>query len=230
MKKELTIIAVSDIKIKRTINSLMKSSLSLKPFKTILFSSKRIKLNNKQAEIIDLIKVDKINSIEEYSKFIIYKLFNYIQTSHILIVQWDGYVINPKKWDSEFLNYDFIGAPFVPRDNDENYCRDKNGAFYSVGNGGFSLRSRRLLEAPSKFKLLDNKNYTNFHEDGFFSVYHRSFLESKGFVWAPFVIANKFSIESLLSIKDLIDLPLGFHGKKIFYLLFFVKIINYLKF
>ena len=95
MKKEITIIAVSDIKIKRTINSLMKSSLSLKPYKTILFSSKRIKLNNKQANIIDLIKVERINSIEEYSSFIIYKLFNYIQTSHILIVQWDGYVINP---------------------------------------------------------------------------------------------------------------------------------------
>ena len=203
MKKEITIIAVSDIKIKRTINSLMKSSLSLKPYKTILFSSKRIKLNNKQANIIDLIKVERINSIEEYSSFIIYKLFNYIQTSHILIVQWDGYVINPKKWDSEFLKYDFIGAPFVPRDNDEKYCRDKNGAFYAVGNGGFSIRSRRLLEAPSKFQLLDNKEYTNFHEDGFFSVYHRSFLESKGFIWAPFIIANKFSIESLLSIKDL---------------------------
>tara|TARA_A100001388_G_C28753774_1_gene493763 strand:+ start:1219 stop:1911 length:693 start_codon:yes stop_codon:yes gene_type:complete len=230
MKKELTIIAVSDIKIKGTINSLIKSSLSLKPYKTILFSSKKIKLSNKQADIIDLIKVDRINSIEKYSSFIIYKLFNYIQTSHILIVQWDGYVINPKKWDSEFLKYDFIGAPFIPRDNDAKYCRDKNGAFYSVGNGGFSIRSRRLLEAPSKFKLLDNKEYTNFHEDGFFSVYHRSFLESKGFVWAPFVIANKFSIESLLSIKDLKDLPLGFHGKKIFYLLLFLKIINYLKF
>mgnify|MGYP001311785628 CR=1 FL=1 len=230
MKKEITIIAVSDIKIKRTINALMKSSLSLKPYKTILFSSKKIKLNNKQADIIDLIKVDKINSIQEYSSFIIYKLFNYIQTSHILIVQWDGYVINPEKWDSEFLNYDFIGAPFVPRDNEEKYCRDKNGAFYTVGNGGFSLRSRRLLEAPSKFKLLDNKEYTNFHEDGFFSVYHRSFLESKGYVWAPFVIAKNFSIESFLSIKDLIDLPLGFHGKKIFYLLFLLKIISFLKF
>ena len=128
----------------------------LAPIK-LLFSSKRIKLNNKQANIIDLIKVERINSIEEYSSFIIYKLFNYIQTSHILIVQWDGYVINPKKWDSEFLKYDFIGAPFVPRDNDEKYCRDKNGAFYSVGNGGFSIRSRRILEAPSKFQLLDNK-------------------------------------------------------------------------
>ncbi len=230
MKKEITIIAVSDIKIKRTINSLMKSSLSLKPYKTILFSSKKIKLNKNQAGLIDLIKVDRINSIEEYSSFIIYKLFNYIETSHILIVQWDGYVINAKKWDDKFLNYDFIGAPFIPRNYDEKYCRDKNGAFYTIGNGGFSLRSRRLLEAPSKFKLLDNKEYTNFHEDGFFSVYHRSFLESKGFVWAPFEIANKFSIESLLSIKDLKDLPLGFHGKKIFYLLFLIKIINYLKF
>ena len=61
--------------------------------------------------------------------------------------------------------------------------QDQNNNFYSVGNGGFTIRSRSLLEAPSKFSLEDNFENTNFHEDGFFSVYHRKFLESKG--WTP---------------------------------------------
>tara|TARA_A100001011_G_scaffold400721_1_gene517967 strand:- start:4450 stop:5154 length:705 start_codon:yes stop_codon:yes gene_type:complete len=232
MEKEskLTIVSVSDIKIEKTINALIKSNQSLNPYKTILFSSKTISLNKKEAEIIDIIKINKINSIKDYSIFIIYSLYKYIKTSHILIVQWDGYIINPKKWDPKFLNYDYIGAPFIPRENDKDYSRDQDGAFFTIGNGGFSLRSKRLLEAPIKFKLKDNKKYTNFNEDGFFSVLHRQFLESKGLSWAPFDISKEFSIESPLSIQELIDLPLGFHGKKMYYLLMLINLIKILNF
>lgn len=230
IESKITIVSISDIKIEKTINALIKTNLSIKPYKTILFSSKNITLNKKEAETIDLIKINKISSIKDYSNFIIYSLYKYIKTSHILIVQWDGYIINQKKWDSNFLNYDYIGAPFIPREYDKNYCKDLNGAFYAIGNGGFSLRSKRLLEAPTKFKLEDNKEYTNFNEDGFFCVYHRKFLESKGLIWAPFEIAKKFSIESPLSIKELIDLPLGFHGKKMVILLRLIKLKNFFKF
>ena len=223
---KLTIVSVSDIKIKRTINALIKSSINLKPSKTILFSSKAITLNKKESGIIDLVRIKKISSIQDYSSFIIYSLYKYIKTSHILIVQWDGFIINPEKWDPNFLKYDYIGAPFIPRENDKNYCRDLNGGFYTIGNGGFSLRSKKLLEAPTKFKLKDNREFTNFNEDGFFSVFHRKFLESKGLIWAPFDIAKKFSIESPLSTNELRDLPLGFHGKKMYYLLIIIKIIR----
>ena len=228
MTKEakLTIVSVSDIKIKRTINALIKSNINLKPSKTILFSSKAITLNKKESGIIDLVRIKKISSIQDYSSFIIYSLYKYIKTSHILIVQWDGFIINPEKWDPNFLKYDYIGAPFIPRENDKNYCRDLNGGFYTIGNGGFSLRSKKLLEAPTKFKLKDNREFTNFNEDGFFSVFHRKFLESKGLIWAPFDIAKKFSIESPLSTNELRDLPLGFHGKKMYYLLIIIKIIR----
>ena len=186
-------------------------------------------MNKKEAEIIDLVRINKISSIKDYSSFIIYSLYKYIKSSHILIVQWDGYIINPEKWDPNFLKYDYVGAPFIPRENDKNYSRDINGAFYTIGNGGFSLRSKKLLEAPTKFKLKDNREFTNFNEDGFFSVFHRKFLESKGLIWAPFDIAKKFSIESPLSTNELKDLPLGFHGKKMYYLLKIIKIIKIIK-
>ena len=88
------------------------------------------------------------------------------------------------------------------------------------------IRSKKLLAAPSKYELRDNKNFTNFHEDGFFCVYHRKLLESKGFIWAPFEIAQKFSIESPLSFGELQNLPFGFHGKKMLYI---IKIISILK-
>ena len=218
LKKNITIVAVSDLKIKETIYALITSSEGFKrTTKTLLFTSKEVPLSKKESKIIDIIKIKKINSLKEYSNFIIYSLYKYIDTSHTLIVQWDGYIINPRKWDKKFLNYDYIGAPFIPRESDPNYCRDEIGGFYTIGNGGFSLRSRRLLEAPSKFKLVDNNKYTNFHEDGFFSVYHRRFLEKKGYSWAPYRIAKKFSLESPISLRELNSLPFGFHGKKIFY-------------
>tara|TARA_B100000212_G_scaffold283669_1_gene223865 strand:- start:651 stop:1349 length:699 start_codon:yes stop_codon:yes gene_type:complete len=229
-KKNITIAAVSDVKIRETIYALITSNACFKrSSKTLLFTSKDVALSKKESKIIDIIKIKKINSLKGYSNFIIYSLYKYIDTSHILIVQWDGYIINPKKWDTNFLNYDYIGAPFIPRGSDPNYCRDKARGFYTIGNGGFSLRSRRLLEAPSKFKLVDNKKYTNFHEDGFFSVYHRRFLEKKGYSWAPYSIAKKFSLESPISFRDLNTLPFGFHGKKMFYLLLFFKIVNFFK-
>ena len=56
--------------------------------------------------------------------------YKYIKTSHVLIVQWDGYIINSKKWDSRFLNFDYIGAPFIPREYDINYSKNKDGKFF----------------------------------------------------------------------------------------------------
>jgi hypothetical protein len=70
--------------------------------------------------------------LEEYSRFVIKELVNHVSTSHVLIAQWDGYVLNPDAWKDEWLDYDYIGAVW------------HDGA---VGNGGFSLRSKRLLEA-----------------------------------------------------------------------------------
>ena len=86
-----------------------------------------------------------------------------------------------KKWSDNFLDYDYIGAPFIPRKNEPSYSRDKKGDFYVISNGRFSLRSKKLLEAPSKFNFVDDLTYTNSNEDGFFCVLHRKFLEEKGF-------------------------------------------------
>lgn len=222
--RNITLVAISDVKIKSTITALKKSHKSLKPNKTIFFTSKSIALNSKDKKIIKVVKINPINSIKEYSNFVIYCLHKFIKTTHVLIVQWDGYICNMKKWNANFLNYDYVGAPFIPREFDQDYARDKKGAFYVIGNGGFSIRSKRLLEAPSRYGLSDNKKFTNFHEDGFFSILHRSFLNSKGFLWAPYIVAKQFSIETPLSFDDLKELPFGFHGRKMIYIINLKKI------
>mgnify|MGYP001474245386 CR=1 FL=1 len=215
MRKSLTILAVADTKITETINSLKISSKKINYKKVVLLSSKHINKSYIFKEL-EIIKIEPLKSLKDYNHFIIYHLHKYVKSSHILLVQWDGFIINGKKWEDKFLDYDYIGAPFIPRAKNFDYSRDQFGDFYSIGNGGFSLRSLNLLRAASKYELSDEKSRTQNHEDGFFSVYHRKFLESKGFRWAPFSLAKKFAIETPLSFRDFFDLPFGFHGKKLF--------------
>ncbi len=215
MRKSLTILAVADTKITETINSLKISSKKINYKKVVLLSSKHINKSYIFKEL-EIIKIEPLKSLKDYNHFIIYHLHKYVKSSHILLVQWDGFIINGKKWEDKFLDYDYIGAPFIPRARNFDYSRDQFGDFYSIGNGGFSLRSLNLLRAASKYELSDEKSRTQNHEDGFFSVYHRKFLESKGFRWAPFSLAKKFAIETPLSFRDFFDLPFGFHGKKLF--------------
>ena len=57
-----------------------------------------------------IVNIPQIKSIAEYSKFIVKDLANYFDTTHVLIIQWDGFIINPDKWTDDFLRYDYIGA------------------------------------------------------------------------------------------------------------------------
>jgi hypothetical protein len=68
--------------------------------------------------------------------FVLHELHHYIDSDFVLLVEWDGYIINPTAWTNEFLNFDYIGAV---------WGHHKDG--FRVGNGGFSLRSRKLLLA-----------------------------------------------------------------------------------
>jgi Protein of unknown function (DUF5672) len=79
----------------------------------------------------------------DYSTFLLRQLAGHVRTDHCLVIQWDGFVIDPKQWDLAFLAYDYIGAPW-PQFHDG----------HDVGNGGFSLRSRRLLEACSSAQFV----------------------------------------------------------------------------
>ena len=229
MRKEISIVAVADTKINETIISLRISSRKINCKKVILLSSANID-TSKTFKELEVIKIKSLNSLKDYNHFIIYELHKYIQTSHIILVQWDGFILNQDKWVDDFLKYDYIGAPFIPRAENFKYSRDKYEDFYCIGNGGFSLRSLSLLKAPSKYKLEDNALETFNHEDGFFSVYYRKFLESKGFKWAPFSLAKRFSVESPITFKEFINLPFGFHGKKLLKLhpkILFLRMCNY---
>lgn len=130
----VTLCAASDVAIGATLSA-MKRCLQHASFHEALFFSSA---NSAQSvhNPIRHVPVPPLDSKEAYSRFILADLAQYIQTDFVLIVQWDGFIVDPTAWDPCFLDFDYIGAPWT------NFAPPRN-----VGNGGFSLRSRRLLEA-----------------------------------------------------------------------------------
>ncbi len=46
----------------------------------------------------------------DYSRFVMKELLPHVETEHVLLIQWDGYVVHPDAWSDDFLHYDYIGA------------------------------------------------------------------------------------------------------------------------
>ena len=133
-----------------------------------------------------MVKIDKIDSIEKYSEFIVKKLNDYVDTEFVLIFQYDGFILSANNWRDEFLNYDYIGTPWVGyyKENPE----------HNVGNGGFSLRSKKLLE------ILANDEHIELGqpEDALICRQYRDYLEEKGIKYAPEEIAGIFAIPDVM--------------------------------
>lgn len=58
------------------------------------------------------VAIARLTSHFVYSHFVLKELSHFIATSHMLFVQWDGYVLHPDCGRDSFLDYDYIGAPW----------------------------------------------------------------------------------------------------------------------
>lgn len=203
----VTLVCVTSINIERAIKALKYSCIGIKFNEVLLLTDKNVLENG-----IKTIKIDALDYIS-YSHFIIYKLHEYINTDYVLIIQDDGFVVNPDKWDHEFLKYDYIGAPFeIPPIHDKITYRDPFGNLIRVGNGGFSLRSKKILKLGSELKLEWKPYFGYWNEDGFFTCHNRHLYEENGCIYAPVDVAAKFSIERDTQ-ETMGVIPFGFHGK-----------------
>jgi hypothetical protein len=207
----VTLIAVSSVNINETAQALWKSAKHIK-FNSVKFVTDA----NVEANGLEFVKIPKIKTIDEYSKFMVYDLGDHIQTDFALIVQYDGWVTNPDSWDNEFLNYDYIGAPWpIPPKDDNITFRDPFGNVQRVGNGGFSLRSKKLIDLPKKLNLEWKPYFGFYNEDGFIAIHNRHILKQNGCNFAPLELAARFSREHTIPENEHILKPFGFH--KIFH-------------
>jgi hypothetical protein len=139
------------------------------------------------------VPIPRLRSIDDYSRFCLADLPRLTNAPFVLVVQWDGYVVAPEMWTPAFLKFDYIGAPIAGADQTP-----------FVGNGGFSLRSRKLLDAVTQITLRPGEA-----EDRAISVTHRERLERDfGVAFAPVNFAKRFSHETI----DPSGATFGFHA------------------
>src|SRR6476659_6748141 len=134
-----------------------------------------------------------LDSREAYSHFVLKSLLPHVPTPHLLLIQWDGYVVNPGAFDPAFLDCDYIGAKWFWFDDG-----------MRVGNGGFSLRSRKLLEAlqDPRIELVEAEDVT-------IGRAFRPLLEREyGIRYADDAMADRFAFEAAYPTGK----PFGFHG------------------
>ncbi len=150
-----------------------------------------------------VIPIAPITSMQAYSEFIIKELNTYVDTPFALVIQYDGFILNPDAWRDDFLAYDYIGAPHVEEDGEE------------FGNGGFSLRSKRLLELlqhDEAIQLPEGENGIPTPEDWYICVMARDYLQERGIRFAPVELASRFALEGDEQLGVTWTDQFGFHG------------------
>lgn len=128
----------------------------------------------------------------------------------VTVFQYDGFVANKTRWDPRFHSLDFIGAPFRSKIADPDFIR-QDGSAVEVGNGGFSMRSFRLMkEVRSEVLRIGSLPFVS--EDGVICRILFSRLTEAGLRFAEVAIAERFSIEDPSDLCRF-DESYGFHGK-----------------
>ena len=172
---------------------------------------------------IEYVSIPAMNSVDDYNKTIFQDLHKYFKTSHCLIVQADSFVVNASLWTEEFLKYDYIGGPWpnkIKINSELTLDLEKN----PVGNGGFSLQRRKLVETTSKTNF-DTLNFPMKAEDVLICYFLYKEMIDSGVVFAPASLAAKFSMENIENLYGQnVNTVFGFHGK---HMRLFLKIYSY---
>ena len=161
---------------------------------------------------IEYVSIPPLNSVDDYNEIIFQDLHKYFETSHCLIVQSDSFVVNSNLWKEEFLEFDYIGAPWsnkIQLNPNLVLHLEKN----TVGNGGFSLRSHKLAKTTAKIDF-NSLKFPLKSEDIIICHYLYKEMLNNGIRFAPPELAAQFSMENVNHLygQD-INSVFGFHGK-----------------
>jgi hypothetical protein len=152
------------------------------------------------AEGVDWSKIERFGTDYRagYSRWCQEEICNHFSTKFVMIWQLDGFAVNPELWKNDFLSYDYIGAPWSGLRKE-----------MVVGNGGFSMRSRRFCEEVGKLPRCKPERA----EDVYFCHDMRDELVGKGIRFAPAGLADAWSTD--YRYGD-VSRRFGFHGSYLF--------------
>jgi hypothetical protein len=158
----------------------MEETLARVPFKHVMVFSDQDFLPGAKH-----VKIEHGNMLS-YCNLLLKGMLEHVETPFVIFQQWDAMVHDGSKWNDYFLLNDYIGAVWPWRPHGEN-----------VGNGGFSLRSRKLLEAlqAPHIQLDPNDPEHGVQEDNYIAIKHRPWLEQQGIRYALSPVADQFAME-----------------------------------
>jgi hypothetical protein len=149
---------------------------------------------------VKIVKIAHLRSWTAYNNFVL-TLNSFVNSPFSLLVQTDGVILNPSKFTSDFFSYDYLGAPWP---NDQKWINaqtcayqsflSKNKFYNRIGNGGFSLRSKKFLEYSSQFTSTDNLG-----EDFFLNVLNYEKALDFRVSYPSVDIGLKFAVENPVS-------------------------------
>jgi hypothetical protein len=191
----IDLISVNCVDPENSVRAILHSS------KDIKFGSLKLFAHYKPSNItanIEFIEIPK-QTHHTMNWFHLNELPKHINNEFMLSIHADGFVINAEKWLPEFLEYDYIGAPWP----DLAWC-NKN----RVGNGGFVLKSKKFMNIE---QTLPN---TNAHNDVLVTNTYFDYFTYHGCKYAPVEVAAKFSLEHAVPECEYdLNNTFGFHGK-----------------
>lgn len=202
----ITLVAISSVRVEATIKALLYSCKDINFNKVKLISHEK---PDNLPSIISYGKCNKINDINEWNYSVIHELPKHIDTEYCILIHDNGFIVNAESWRNEFLNYDYIGAPW-PLPHDHFSYRDKDNNIIRVGNS-VSLRSKKLLDIPNKFKLEWKPYFGFYNEDGYICLHYRHVYLENGCKFADINVAKYFSHESMIPEINGIK-PFAFHN------------------
>ena len=208
----INLLAASSVKVDLVQDALKISSYEIDFASVKLLSSSKPKIKFSEIEYIHIPEMN----LDGYCKLIIEDLYKYFDTTHCLIIQDDGFIVNSDQWNNDFLNFDYIGAPWTktvsPKKNLNIELLNNR-----VGNGGFSLRSKKFASVCKDlnfFNLKDKFSINN--EDIIICHYLYDYMIKKDIKFAPIKLASNFSMEDEKTNNQYgydINKVFGFHGK-----------------
>ena len=186
--ENVTVVCIDTINIGAAVVAIRKTLSQVKPDRCLFITSVDIDLDG-----VDCVQIPQIKTVDEYSRFCIKELHKYIHTDFCLLIQHDGYVLNGDCFDDVLYGFDYCGAPWLEKDG------------LNVGNGGFSWRSKKLLDIVATDEKIENFR----PEDVAICRVYRRYLEDVyGLKWATENVAERFSFE----LREPNQRTFGFHG------------------
>ncbi len=200
----LLAVATKDGDVEKTVEALKYSMRGVK------FASAKLVSHYRPDNLPDDIEyefIPKMKSIDEWNYHMVYNAWRHFDTEYMFLAHSDGFVVHPESWKKEFLEYDYLGAPWpvVP----PHYTNPATKEVVRVGNS-VGLRSRKLMKLPYEINMPWGSFEGKTNEDTFICVLNKHIFEKHGMEFAPLSVAKYFGHEAMLPETEGIK-PFAFH-------------------